>query len=472
MRLYLVSPSSHLVKAHELDQKIQDVYRRIQTERKMLEATQRVRQATTNPDVLRSTDAKMREAERSLSYFEDLLRQLQSRKMAQAQQDDQSRSGSPGPGGTGYGQRGGRSSGGTSQAQAPLPDSSRRGAHSPQSPESRATGLGDDTSGPPKPKTYTKLDLIKADTPHTTAKISRMLHELEFKLQVEIQLKKGIDKMAKLFQADGDRRSKQDAEAKKIESERKIALLQTALKRYKTLHILDDAEEEDDIGELPVLISQSHPFNAVEVATGSGPGGDDERKDLRSKNLSGKLYITLKGARELEHAPRYRSAKQSETFVSFKVEGQETARSHPTKTDRWMEEFEIVIDKANEVEITVYEKSTNDQYPIPTGLLWIKISDLVDAQRKQKVMLESGQGGWVTAGAMNGDGAHGAPAPGYPGGMDAPVGYDGHVVPPSSSMPSMGGQPEGIDAWFAVEPAGALALHLNFGEHSSYVSVL
>ena len=250
IRLYLHSSPSCPVEAHELDQKIQDVYRRIQTERKMLEATQRVRQATTNPDVLRSTDAKMREAERSLSYFEDLLRQLQSRKIAQTQQDDQPRSGSPGPGGAGYGQRGGRSSGGAPQS--PLPDSSRRGAHSPQSPELRATGA-DDTSGATKPKTYTKLDLIKADTPHTTAKISRMLHELEFKLQVEIQLKKGIDKMAKLFQADGDRRSKQDAEAKKIESERKIALLQTALKRYKTLHILDDAEEDDDIGELSVL---------------------------------------------------------------------------------------------------------------------------------------------------------------------------------------------------------------------------
>lgn len=223
----------------------------------MLEATQRVRQATTNPDVLRSTDAKMREAERSLSYFEDLLRQLQSRKMAQAQQDDQSRSGSPGPGGVGYAQRGGRSSGGSPHTQTPAPDNSRRGAHSPQSPELRAAGLGDDTNGPLKPKTYTRLDLIKADSPHTTAKISRMLHELEFKLQVEIQLKKGIDKMAKLFQADGDRRSKQDAEAKKIESERKIALLQTALKRYKTLHILDDAEEDDDIGEFPALRSNS-----------------------------------------------------------------------------------------------------------------------------------------------------------------------------------------------------------------------
>lgn len=80
--------------AHELDQKIQDVYKRIQTERKVLEASQLLRQATNNPEVLRRNDAAIREAERSLSYFEDTLRELQSRKMMQAQRTDHSRSGS------------------------------------------------------------------------------------------------------------------------------------------------------------------------------------------------------------------------------------------------------------------------------------------------------------------------------------------------------------------------------------------
>jgi len=437
-----------------LDQKIQDVYKRIQTERKVIEASRILLQATTNPDVLRGTESKIREAERSLSYFEDTLRELQSRKMMQAQRDDQSRSGSPGPAqaGASYGQRGGRSSDSNRALVSPGPDGSRRGAHSPQSPDLRMSSgslPGDDTYGDPKPKTYTKLDLIKADTPHTTAKISSMLHELEFKLQVEIQLKKGIDKMAKLFQADGDKRSRADAESKKIESERKIQLLQTALKRYKNLHILDDAVEDEDAG-VPGVV---------------GPGGDGDRKEnLRSKNLSGKLQVTLKGARELEHAPavsRYRSTPKSiETYVSLKVEGTERARSHPSKTDRWMEDFEITIEKANEVEITVYDKQVGESHPVPIGLLWIKINDLVDAQRKQKVLMESGQGGWVTAGAMNGDAA-GMASQGPPGGggdMNSPIGFGG--VPTSSSIPSM--QSEGIDAWFAVEPAGAVALHLNF----------
>lgn len=106
---------------------------------------------------------------------------------------------------------------------------------------------GSPRDGPPPAKTYSNLDLIKADTPHTPAKISKMLHQLEFKLQVEMQYKKGIDKMAKLYQADGDKKSRLDAESKKVESEKKIQLLQGALKRYKNLHILDDVVEEEEV---------------------------------------------------------------------------------------------------------------------------------------------------------------------------------------------------------------------------------
>lgn len=61
--------------------------------------------------------------------------------------------------------------------------------------------------------------------------------------------------MAKLYQADGDKRSRADAESKKVESEKKIQLLQTALKRYKNLHVLDDViEEDDDAGKISVFL--------------------------------------------------------------------------------------------------------------------------------------------------------------------------------------------------------------------------
>ena len=135
-----------------------------------------------------------------------------------------------------------------------------------------------------------------------------------------------------------------------------------------------------------------------------------------------------------------------------------------------MESFEITVDKANEVEITVYDKQASEAHPQLIGLLWIKINDLVEAQRRQKVLMESGQGGWVTAGAMNGGGGGGGDAMALQGGpmgdMNAPIPFgDNRVVPLGGPMPGAA-QSEGIDAWLSVEPAGALALRLNFSTSS------
>jgi len=220
-----------------LDAKIQDVYKRIQTERKVLEASQLLRQATTNQDVLRRNDAKIKEAERSLSYFEDTLRELQARKM---QLSDPSRPGaSPQP----------VSSPTVRQFQPGSRDRAPQYSDSggaQYSPEHRNSFDG----GPPSTaKHLTKLDLIRADAPHSPLKIARMLHQLEFKHQVEMQYKQGIEKMIRLYKADGDKKSRIDAEGKRVESEKKIQLLQTALKRYKTLHVLDAADEEEETGE-------------------------------------------------------------------------------------------------------------------------------------------------------------------------------------------------------------------------------
>lgn len=186
---------------------------------------------------------------------------------------------------------------------------------------------------------------------------------------------------------------------------------------------------------------------------------------MRSKPLSGTLYVTVKGARELDHAPivtsfRSRSASKQirETHVSLKVEGNQLARSHPSRTDHWNEDFEITVDKANEVEIVLYDKQVSEPNAVPIGLLWVRINDLVDSLRRQKVVMETGQGGWVTAGAMPGDSPTTSMYPSS-GDMNAPLGFRGDP----SGQPGGGAQSEGVDAWFAVEPAGAIALHLNFG---------
>ena len=185
------------------------------------------------------------------------------------------------------------------------------------------------------------------------------------------------------------------------------------------------------------------------------------------KPLSGTLKITVKGARELDHAPitsRRPSSRQIiETFVSMKVEGNQLAKSHPSRTDRWNEDFEIIVEKANEVEIVVYDKIGNDPNPIPIGLLWVRINDLVDALRRQKVGMETSNGAWVTAGAMPGDSPTTTMTASHSG--DAQYGYGTPVLaPPGQANWQAAPGADGIDAWFAIEPAGAIALRLNFSK--------
>jgi C2 domain len=199
----------------------------------------------------------------------------------------------------------------------------------------------------------------------------------------------------------------------------------------------------------------------------------DAKSGMRPKNLSGKLQVIIKGARELEHAPivtsgRSRSASKQvvDTYVSLKVEGTQRARTHPSRTDRWNEEFEIPVDKANEVELAVYDKQASEPHPVPIALLWLNIQDLVEALRRQRVNQETGQGGWVTAGDMNN--IPGMPQPGHhpsgSGDYQPPFNSSGSLTQPGFPGAGYGGQSDGIEAWFALEPVGAIAMKLNFGE--------
>jgi hypothetical protein len=198
--------------------------------------------------------------------------------------------------------------------------------------------------------------------------------------------------------------------------------------------------------------------------------GGQRKENMRNKPLSGKLQIAVQEARELEHAPvvntgktRSSSKKVIETYVTIKVEGTQHARTHNSRTDRWLEDFDIPVDKANEVEIAIYDKQVSEPNPVPIGMFWVRISDLVEAARRQRVLMETGGGQWFTAGAMPGSNASYQMTPG---------GGNGDVTSPlyAGGMPEQqaapGGRADGVDAWYAVEPAGALFLHLNFGMHT------
>ncbi|GAA5952749.1 hypothetical protein JCM3765_002263 [Sporobolomyces pararoseus] len=450
-----------------LSSKIQSLELKISKERKILEGFQAMRSATSNQDVIRTCESKIRESLKTIGWFEESVRELKSREGGGGMSGGMMGGGSVPPGAApSYVQPSGYGANPNKQG--------RVGANDQALP----IGSGGTTVFTNSKAQFTNLDLIKADTPLTSAKISRMLHQLEFKLHVERQYKEGIDKMAKLYLVDGDKKARQDTENKRVESKQKMVLLNQALKRYKTLDVMGELGDEDD--GIP----------------------EDVKANLR-RPLSGALQITIKQARDLAHAPQPKKSKHpSETVIYVKVEDTPRARTHPSRNDRWNEDFEIHVDKANEVEVTIYDKlpnsssssssssvssgitgvgsvvggggSSGESAPVPIGMLWLRLSDIVEELRRRKLGMEAGPG-WVTAArvAQGSGGSHGSGGGG--GGNDVPVtlgrettlnsgagGGGGGEFGTGGTGGGNAGKGEGIDAWFAVEPEGAIMLHLNF----------
>ncbi len=281
------------------------------------------------------------------------------------------------------------------------------------------------------------VDLIKYDTAHVGPRIQLMLSQLEFKLSVEKQYKDGIEKMAKLYQMEGDRKSRSDAESRRVESNQKIQLLTKALRRYEDLHV--DVENAAD-------------------------ANDDESLDTPSqrKPLTGHLSVRIHAVADVDHAATSKFSRGPETFVIMKVEDSFKGRTKATRTDRWSDEIhDFDVDKANEIEFTVYDKSGD--HAVPIGLLWIRIADLADEIRRKRVETENIQAGWTTADKMeNPSGPSFQPPPGSQSGPTT----GGATAAAAGGPPGSGLAPQTgpiyIDAWFSLEPVGRVQLTLSF----------
>jgi classical protein kinase C/novel protein kinase C epsilon type len=279
-----------------------------------------------------------------------------------------------------------------------------------------------------------------------------MLNQLQFKLQVEEQYKLGIEKMAQAYRAEGDKRLRNETDAKRVESDGKIQLLRKAKKRYETLAKFGGGIEEEEEGE-----STSLPIPWRSLLKNPDLEADGKRKEALRKPISGKLVVSLRSARDLNHRPLPRKSSKvyNETTVVIKIEGNERAVSHPSRNDRWLEEFEISVDKANEVELTIYDSvAPGDTAPI--GMLWLRVSDLMEAVRRQKVGMEGQGAGWVTADKAATMGPRQGSAQ-----ESMSLHSSGTLrVPPNQDNKAH----DGIDGWWSVEPAGAISLRLDFGK--------
>ncbi|CAG8920837.1 unnamed protein product [Penicillium salamii] len=413
---------------------IASVLHKIEREKALITAASNMRQSTDNPLVQQRVDANIRDGRKNIAYLEEKMRELEIRQRNQG-------AGSPG-------QRGG-------PAPPPKDHAGYAGDHGEyDDPHYPQGGSGSMPSGAPFadprpyapiPKArpnYTKLDLIKYDTPYLGPKIQLMLSQLEFKLSVEVQYKAGIEKMVRLYQDEGDRKSRADAEGRRIESNQKIQLLKQALKRYEDLH--------------------------VDIESGDAPDDESLSSPNMRKPLTGLLTIRIHAVKDVDHAASSRFSRGPETYVVVKVEDAIKARTKATRNDRWLDEgFSMDIDKANEIELTVYDKSGDR--PTPIGMLWVRISDIAEEMRRKKIETELNASGWVSADKMADGGSPRHDHPGSPmgsshgassGGRPGTAGHGGHHGGESSNVPPT----VMIESWFALEPVGRVQLQMSFAK--------
>ncbi|KAF2279503.1 uncharacterized protein EI97DRAFT_178538 [Westerdykella ornata] len=438
--------------ASNIDDTIANVREKLEKEKVILNSITTMRNSTSNRDVLDSLEVKQRDSRRNLEYFQKTLADLEMKKMGSGMHNMTLDAGAsrkagnpltppPKDGWNGY----------MGQPQSAYGDS-----QGPHSHLSGGSGLmpqsGPFTPGVPNAQTkraqYTKLELLKYDTNLMGPRIQFMLSQLNFKRTVEAQYKAGIDKMVKLYSMEGDRKSKADAEAKRIESTQKLRLLDQALKRYEQLNVglIDGAD-----------------------------GGDDDSLNIpnQRKTLTGQVSIQVHAVADLEHAPTSRYRGNPETYVVITCEDHPTpmsTRPAPSKDDpkRGLkagqfsdEAFRFDVDKANEIEITVYDRAGHQTTPV--GILWFRIADLAEEVRRKKIEIELNQSGWRRADQLQpdlqfqpppsqGHGGAGAPGPG--------------AMQPGPSGPSAVAPAPSITNWYSLEPVGRIQLTFSFVKHT------
>lgn len=277
---------------------------------------------------------------------------------------------------------------------------------------------------------YSRFDLIKYDCPSLGHKIQYMLQQLQFKLQVENQYREANEKISHLYLMDGDKLSSNAAEGGKLDSDYRIQLLNKSLKKYQGMHVnVEEILRDLDIMNIP---------------------------KFARKSLTGRITVSIVCIRDIDHMALPMSHKRAESFVSFKIDDVEKARTGDSRTGKFNEEFVIEVDKAHEMEIAVYDKASNQR--VPVALNWILLSDIAEEIRKKKVANEQGTEGWIPASGISlsvvASGSNASnPLPGTSQGQLSTLLSTGSGKSPKDVQ---------ISSWVNLEPVGQILINLSF----------
>lgn len=187
--------------------------------------------------------------------------------------------------------------------------------------------------------------------------------------------------------------------------------------------------------------------------------------------MSGEVSIQVHAIRDVDHLN-----DRLQTFVGIKSDKTDEKKDRPETTQSALdgdvfrdEVLHLVVEKANEIELIVYDRTSKQTLPV--ALLWFRLSDIAEDIRRKKIEAELAATGWVSADKMGGGSGiqpdlQFQPPPGQ--------NYQGAGGPMSGSGPrpgpGLGPQPHNgpvyITDWFSLEPAGRIRLTIGLVKHT------
>lgn len=171
------------------------------------------------------------------------------------------------------------------------------------------------------------------------------------------------------------------------------------------------------------------------------------------KPVTGLLQLKILQARDLSHVPT-RVIKSPTTVVCVKIDRQVVHTTRPARNEHWFEDCQVHVSEGSELEIEIFDEGS-DKRREPIGVLWIRITDLVEALRKRRPhRLDNNS--WMLAPSSDNNNNTASSAATRTSPPDTPR--------PKPTTANTTTSQTSIIEWFEVEPCGGLALRMNFGK--------
>ncbi|KAL6616901.1 hypothetical protein LY90DRAFT_189999 [Neocallimastix californiae] len=259
----------------------------------------------------------------------------------------------------------------------------------------------------------TVFDLLKCETGLSNEKIAYKLREIKWKLDVETKVKTGTEKLFTTINRgqpeEQNKKRIQEIQDKLLDSSGKVTCLTKALQRYQGLYIGNENDIDIEKVEEEEHNDENKQTDLLAKITGKS----------RKIPTTGKFLLRIITATNLPG----RKSHKSDSYCVIRIDNTPKGKTRSSRHSKWNEDFNIPIDKASDVEITVYEKGGT-----VLAMSWFKFGELIEELQSKGLY----QGGTIE-----------------------------NLSSPPQNQPHSDFHSNGIDVWLDMEPAGQIFLHLN-----------